>query len=202
MHYVPSTRCWKIKAIRTIFTQVNIHVCSEHTITFLTCHTANIYCSMLFIWLYTLLKREQFLWNPLYLLTQHQILKWKDAKSADLMCLQRQMWASVTLWLILKAGIVHLPAYTVGSSVRVCLCESWSVKSAIDKLHPQTQRAWTQNKLRWKNTCMFTTYRSNQILLSQEKAKWKSGSLESKIEGLNDTFLQMEVHFYSTVFHL
>ncbi len=49
---------------------------------------------------------------------------------------------------------------------------------------------------------MFTTYRSNQILLSQEKAKWKSGSLESKIEGLNDTFLQMEAHFYSTAFCL
>lgn len=72
-------------------------------------------------------------------------------------------------------------------------------ESTTDELHPHTLRPWTQNKLRWKNTCMFTTYRSNQILLSKEKAKWENRSPESKIEGLNDTFVQMEVHFWINV---
>lgn len=72
-------------------------------------------------------------------------------------------------------------------------------ESTTDELHPQTPRPWTQNKPRWKNTCMFTTYRSNQILLSKEKAKWENSSPESKIEGLNDTFVQMEVHFWINV---
>ncbi len=113
------------------------------------------------------------------------------------MCFQRQMWASVTLWLILEA--VHLPAYNVVSSVTVCLCESLSVKSAIDELHPQ---ALNSEQAEMEKYLHVYYLRSNQILLSQEKAKWKSGSLESKIEGLNDTFLQMEAHFYSIAFCL
>lgn len=108
-----------------------------------------------------------------------------------------------TLWLIVESVHEHLPAYSS------FLCEglfAWKLicESAIDELHPHTQRRpWTQNKLRWKNTCMFTTYRSNQILLSQEKkAKWKSSSPERKIEGLNDTFLQMEVHFCKALYSI